>query len=71
VALAAFAAFCFLRCGALYLTWTPVAKPTIDGLQGRYLPPVLTLLAWPVACFGQRAERLLNLARTPVLLFPQ
>lgn len=26
-----------------YLTWTPVGKPTIDGLQGRYFIPVLPL----------------------------
>ena len=33
--------------GALYLTWTPVGAPVVEGVQGRYLLPiglVLTLL---------------------------
>lgn len=33
--------------GALYLTWTPVGEPIVQGVQGRYLLPLL--LAVPLA----------------------
>jgi len=57
-------------CGALYITWTPVAAPSINGLQGRYLLPVLPLLAWGVPGYGIRVRRWLEPAWWPVLLFP-
>lgn len=31
---------------ALYLSWTPVGKATIDGVQGRYFLPLLPLVGW-------------------------
>jgi Predicted membrane protein (DUF2142) len=57
-------------CYALYLSWTPLDQPTINGLQGRYILPVLPLLAWPIPGYGARLERVLALAWYPVLLFP-
>jgi uncharacterized membrane protein len=56
--------------GALYLTWTPVGKPTIDGLQGRYILPVLPLLGWIVPAYGRGIGRLFQPAWYAVLLFP-
>jgi hypothetical protein len=57
-------------CICLYLSWTPVAKPTIDGLQGRYILPALPLLAWPVPAYGPRLEHALMPAWAFVLAFP-
>ena len=54
---------------ALYLSWTPVGKPTIDGLQGRYFLPVLPLLGWlrpPKWC----PQVLSRLSWAAALLFP-
>lgn len=31
-------------CLALYITWTPVGSPYINGVQGRYFIPMLTML---------------------------
>ncbi len=55
---------------ALYLTWTALGADTINGLQGRYILPVLPLLAWAIPEYGPRAKRLLMLSWYPVLLFP-
>jgi uncharacterized membrane protein len=57
-------------CFALYLSWTPVDQPTINGLQGRYILPVLPLFAWLVPDPGPRLERVTALAWYPVLIFP-
>lgn len=57
-------------CFALYLSWTPIDQPTINGLQGRYILPVLPLLAWPIPEYGPRLERALTFAWWPVLVFP-
>ncbi len=54
-------------CGALYLSWTPVDKPMIDGLQGRYILPVLPLLGWLVP---NRLAALLRPAWQVVVTFP-
>jgi uncharacterized membrane protein len=70
VAVLTFGALLGAQFGALYLTWTPVAKATIDGFQGRYLLPVLPLLGWMVPAPGSRFERAVGLARWAVLLFP-
>jgi len=59
-----------LTCFALYLSWTPVDKPWIDGLQGRYMLPVLPLVAWLVPSYSPRLEKALALTWWPVLLFP-
>jgi hypothetical protein len=34
----------------MYLIWTPVGYPTIEGVQGRYALPLLLagLFAWPI-----------------------
>ena len=34
----------FIICLLLYLSWTPVGSPTIDGIQGRYFIPVAPLI---------------------------
>jgi hypothetical protein len=71
LAILSFAGLLTATCFTLYLSWTPVGAPKIDGLQGRYILPVLPLLAWPIpGCFGPRLERALALAWYPVLLFP-
>lgn len=36
---------------ALYITWTPVGAPIVEGVQGRYFLPVLFLLALSQAPF--------------------
>ena len=46
------------------------ASAEINGLQGRYILPVLPLLAWPIPGYGPRLERVGALAWYPVLLFP-
>jgi uncharacterized membrane protein len=56
--------------GALYLTWTPVGHPTVKGFQGRYLLPVLPVLAWATPQFHPPLRRITELAWYPVLLFP-
>jgi uncharacterized membrane protein len=56
--------------GALYLTWTPMRQPIIDGFQGRYVLPFLPLLGWLMPTCGPRLERALGLLRYVVLLFP-
>ena len=35
--------YCF-TCLALYITWTPVGSPNIDGVQGRYFIPLIAVL---------------------------
>lgn len=35
---------------SLYLQWTPVGSPMIDGFQGRYLAPILPLLFSSLCC---------------------
>lgn len=57
-------------CLALYLSWSPVDQATINGLQGRYILPVLPLLAWAIPAYGAPLDRALGLAWYPVLLFP-
>jgi uncharacterized membrane protein len=56
--------------GALYLTWTPVGNSTVHGFQGRYLLPVLPLLAWGTPAFKRPLRRITQLAWYPVLLYP-
>jgi hypothetical protein len=55
---------------ALYLTWTALGADTINGLQGRYILPVLPLLAWGVPAYVPGIKRWLMPAWYPVLLFP-
>jgi hypothetical protein len=70
LAILAFAALLMAVSAALYITWTPVGEATIRGMQGRYLLPVLPLLAWVVPEYGSRLDRMLAPAWYPVLLFP-
>jgi uncharacterized membrane protein len=42
-------------CVALYMTWTPLGQATINGLQGRYMLPVLPLLAWVIPRYRSRS----------------
>ena len=57
-------------CFALYLSWTPVAHATINGLQGRYILPVLPLLGWAIPAYGPRLEYALKPACAFVVAFP-
>jgi uncharacterized membrane protein len=70
IAVFAFAGFLATLSGALYVSWSPVGAPQIYGMQGRYMLPVLPLLAWTVPEYGPRRERVFGVACWPVLLFP-
>lgn len=41
-------AYCLQLLIAMYLSWTPLHNPVVEGVQGRYLLPVLPLLAYMV-----------------------
>lgn len=45
MAIGLFSVAMLLTCLGLYLWWTPVGGRTLDGFQGRYLHPLLPLLA--------------------------
>jgi uncharacterized membrane protein len=49
--LATFVAVLMALGAALYMSWTPVGKTTIDGYQGRYILAILPLLAWAAPNF--------------------
>lgn len=54
---------------SIYLTFSTVRSPTIDGVQGRYFIPIVMLLA----CFassGGLSERFRGIAGWAVMLFP-
>jgi uncharacterized membrane protein len=70
LALLTFVALLTAICASLYVTWTPLGEQTINGLQGRYILPVLPLLAWAIPESGPRVERVLTATWYPVLLFP-
>jgi uncharacterized membrane protein len=70
LALITFAALLTLLSAALFVSWTPVGEVTIAGMQGRYILPVLPLLAWAIPEYDMRTERLLMGTWYPVLLFP-
>jgi uncharacterized membrane protein len=70
LALLTFGALLSAVCAALYITWTPVGWATINGVQGRYLLPVLPLMAWVVPEYGPRLKRMLAPTWYLVLLFP-
>lgn len=55
---------------ALYMSWTPVGKTTIDGVQGRYLLAVLPLLAWLAPVYPPILARPLSLGWIWVGIFP-
>ena len=55
----------------LYLTWSPVGGPVVNGVQGRYFLPLAMLLAAAAPMLG--TDRLAPLRRLLVLavaLFP-
>ncbi len=70
LALLTFVALLTALCAALYVTWTPLGQATINGMQGRYILPVLPLLAWAIPECGPRLERVLAPTWYLVLLFP-
>ncbi len=49
--LATFVAVLMALGAALYMSWTPIGKATIDGYQGRYILAILPLLAWTAPNF--------------------
>lgn len=53
---------------AEYLTWTPVGKPVIEGVQGRYFLPFATVLALAVPGFPAVGRRVLPWALAGVLV---
>jgi hypothetical protein len=55
---------------ALYTSWTPIGKLTIDGAQGRYLLPVLPLLGWIAPAYAPSIARPLALTWVLVVAFP-
>jgi uncharacterized membrane protein len=57
-------------CAAQYMSWTPVGKNTIDGLQGRYFLSILPLLAWLAPGYPQYVARLCPSAWIVVGAFP-
>jgi hypothetical protein len=65
-----FMALFVLQSAALFMTWTPVGKLTIAGMQGRYLLPVLPLLGWASPAYSPPRERVLMWTWYPILLFP-
>jgi uncharacterized membrane protein len=70
LALLTFALLVIASCAALYVTWTPLGQATINGIQGRYILPVLPLVAWAIPEYGSRLEGALDWTWYPVLLFP-
>lgn len=65
--------------GALYLTWTPVQAPIVEGVQGRYFVPLVPLIGLALAGAapigeltrgGIIASRLLAVGLLSVLLLP-
>jgi uncharacterized membrane protein len=70
MALLTFGALLTAVSAALYITWTPLGEATIRGIQGRYILPVLPLLAWVVPEYTPRVERTLTPIWYPILLFP-
>jgi uncharacterized membrane protein len=57
-------------CAALYITWTPLGMATIQGMHGRYILPVLPLLAWTIPDYGPRLEPAMEPIWYPIALFP-
>jgi hypothetical protein len=55
---------------ALYMSWTPIGKMTIDGVQGRYMLPVMALIGWTAPAFSPRLARPLSIAWVGVAVFP-
>ncbi len=55
---------------ALYLTWTVLGADTINGLQGRYILPLLPLLAWGIPEYSSKVSRFLMPIWYLVFLFP-
>jgi uncharacterized membrane protein len=55
---------------ALYASWTVVGKMTIDGLQGRYILPVLPLLGWAAPFYKPALARMLFPCWLAVMAFP-
>jgi uncharacterized membrane protein len=55
---------------ALYMSWTPVGKMTIDGVQGRYMLPVLPLLAWMAPVYARYLARAVSPVWIMVGAFP-
>ena len=60
--LATFVAVLMALGAALYMSWTPIGKTTIDGYQGRYILAILPLLAWTAPDF--RPVRVWNIEAT-------
>ena len=70
IAALTFLAVLMAASAALYMSWTPVGSATIHGVQGRYLLPVLPLLAWLVPAYGPRLARLASPAWLVIVAFP-
>jgi uncharacterized membrane protein len=55
---------------ALFVSWTDPGKSTIDGLQGRYMLPVLPLLAWASPIYRADVARVFSPTWLVVVVFP-
>jgi uncharacterized membrane protein len=68
--LATFAAGLYAIAAALYMSWTSVGHPTVGGLQGRYLLPLLPLLGWLVPAYSDRMAATARPLWIAVFAFP-
>jgi hypothetical protein len=64
--LATFVAVLMTLGAALYISWTPIGKTTIDGYQGRYILAILPLLAWTAPNF--RSLRVWGIDATSIIV---
>lgn len=62
VALSSLVGTCALVYGAMYLTWTVVGAPIVNGVQGRYLTPVVPLIAFVAPVVRVEDKRCLSRA---------
>ena len=69
--LASVAASCAGIFGILYLTWSPVGGPVVQGVQGRYFLPLAMLLAVAMPMLGtNRLAPLRRLLVAAIAVFP-
>jgi len=70
VGLLTFVAILLNSAAALYASWTPIGKMTIDGVQGRYILPLLPLLGFLTPAYEPRMASLISPSWILVVAFP-
>jgi uncharacterized membrane protein len=68
--LATFVAVLTALGAALWISWTPIGKATIDGYQGRYILAILPLLGWTAPNFRPLRAWDIDAASLMVRIFP-